>query len=947
MNNFLSHKTIKISCLTYLIFTITSYCAFSQLFSAGQNPPSVKFKQINTDQFQIIYPTLLEIEAQRMANVLTHIIDDVSNSLGQKPKPISIILQTQGVVSNGFVQMAPRRSEFYTIPGQEFDAQDWLNSLAVHELRHVVQFDKLGPNLNAPLFEELKLAIFGINLPPWFFEGDAVGIETALTSAGRGRQPNFELVLRTNELEGNKFSYSKNYFGSFKNYTPGYYPLGYFMTTKIRRDFGPDILDQILGRIKRLPIRPYNFSSSLKKYGGVTTPQLYKNTMQELDSLWKTNREKIETKTYASLQEEDTKLPTSYILPYLMEDGNVICFKGSKAQTPAIIKIKDKKEEHLLNIGPQIEPNLHYANNKVVWDEYRADPRFSQRSFNVICILDLETSKYRQLTTKTRLFSPALSADGKKIIAVKVSTENIFNLVEIDAETGDEIKSYPNPKNFTLQTPQFNQSGEQIVVTAVNADGKTLLLYRDSQMIQLLPQERQIISRPTFYQNQVIYKAHYNGIDNIYSVDLSSKKINQLTQAKFGVYQPSVNKNGILTFSDYQVQGYNIASIDLKAANTFKPLDNGNAFVNYFEPLIQQENKSDVFESTPAIVYESTPYKDIDHLFYFHSLRPIIEENPFLDDNDYGFDLASNNKLNTLISAFGYRYNNALGRSGYKASLSYQKYYPQLSLNYENRARLSFTRIINSNQDTSIVSFQWRENLTTLNIRVPYFKNWLNKNFSSSFNIETSYTNRYQATLKPNNFANKIAFPLTYQLFAGLNWATSQRDLAPKWGQNFILSYEHLPFDTNLNGENLVFRSQFYFPGFARNHSFQASYNFQTNSGIYNFGNDIPRASGFANLAPILNLSNTLLLDYRFPIFYPDWEVGALAYVKRLKGGFFVDYENIGNGKGLRSYGAELRADLNLLRFFLPGFDLGSKIIIPTKNTTKNPIFEFSLNFSF
>lgn len=930
-----------------LIFTITSHTAFSQLFSAGQNPPSVKFKQINTAQFQIIYPTPLESEAQRMANVLTNIIADVSKSLGQNPKPISIILQTQGVVSNGFVQMAPRRSEFYTIPGQEFDAQDWLNSLAVHELRHVVQFDKLGPNLNAPLFEELKLAIFGINLPPWFFEGDAVGIETILTQAGRGRQPNFELVLRTNELEGNKFSYSKNYFGSFKNYTPGYYPLGYFMTTKIRRDFGENILDQVLGRIKRLPIRPYNFSSSLKKYSGVNTPQLYKNTMQELDSLWSNGRAKIETKTYAPLNEDDTNLPTSYILPFLTEDGSIICFKGSKGQTPAIIRIKDKKEEHFLNIGPQIEPNLNYANGKVVWDEYRADPRFSQRSFNVICILDLETRKFRQLTTKTRLFSPALSSDGKKIIAVKASTENIFNLVELDAATGEEIKTFPNPKNYTLQTPQFNADGDQIVVTAVNADGKTLLLYSDNQIVELLPQERQIISRPSFYQNQVVYKAHYNGIDNIYAVDLSRKKITQLTEAKFGAYQPSVDKNGILIFSDYQVQGYNISSIDLKAANAFKPLDKANAFVNYFEPLIRQENKSDVFESTPEKVYESKAYKEIDHLFYFHSLRPIIEENPFLDDNDYGFDMASNNKLNTFISSFGYRYNNALGRSGYKTSLTYQKYYPQLSLNYENRARLAFARVINANQDTSIVSFQWRENLTTLNLRLPYFKNWLNKNFSSSFSVETSYTSRYQTTLRPNNFATQIAFPLTYQLFAGLNSATSQRDLAPKWGQNLVLSYEHLPFDDNLNGDNLVFRSQFYFPGFARNHSLQASYNFQTNSGIYNFGDDIPRASGFANLQPILNLNNTLLLDYRFPIFYPDLEVGALAFITRLKGGFFADFENIDKGNGLRSYGAELRADMNLLRFFLPSFDIGGKIIIPNKSITNNPIFEFTLNFSF
>ena len=375
-------------------------------------------------------------------------------------------------------------------------------------------------------------------------------------------------------------------------------------------------------------------------------------------------------------------------------------------------------------------------------------------------------------------------------------------------------------------------------------------------------------------------------------------------------------------------------------------MDSEIAFVNYFEPLIPQENKSDVFVNTPEKIYESKRYKDINHLFYFHSLRPIIEENPFFEDNDYGFDFASNNKLNTLISSFGYRYNNALGRSSYKASVSYQKYYPRVALNYENRARLAFTRLING-QDTIITAFQWRENLTSLNVGIPYFKNWLNKNFSSSFNIETSYTSRYQATLRPSNFANKIAFPLTYQVFVGLNSATSQRDLAPKWGQNIRLSFEHIPFDTNLSGDNLVFRSQFYFPGFARNHSLQASYNFQTNSGIYNFGDDIPRASGFANLNPILNLSNTLLLDYRFPIFYPDLEVGALAYITRLKGGFFADFENLDGGNGLRSYGAELRADMNLLRFFLPSFDLGGKIIIPTENSTKNPIFEFSLNFSF
>nr|MBC7614276.1 hypothetical protein [Pseudopedobacter sp.] len=756
-----SYKYLIFSILSAFTLLITSPSVYGQVFDASQNPPSVKFKQINTPDFQIIYPTLFEAEAQRMANTLEAIIKDVSKTLGHQPKPISIILQTQGVVSNGFVQMAPRRSEFYTIPGQEFDSQDWLNSLAVHEMRHVVQFDKLSPKLSAPLFEELKLALFGVNLPPWFFEGDAVGIETALTNAGRGRQPSFDMVLRANELSKNHFSYSKNYLGSLKSYTPGYYPLGYFMTTKIRRDGGPKILDNILERIHQLPIRPYNFSSSLKKFSGIGTHQLYLNTMNEIDSLWSDQLAKSETKDYEILNSTQSKIPTSYLLPYSTADGGIICIKGSKAKTPAITLIKNRKEESLIKIGYQTEPNLNYAADKVVWDEYRSDPRFDQRSFNVICKYNLQTKKYIQLTSKTRLFSPALSPDGKKIIAVKVSTEGIFNLIELNAETGEEIKTYKNPQNFTLQFPSYNSNGDKIVVAAVNEQGKTILLIdnKNDTQEQLIAQVHQIIARPIFYQDKIIFKAHYNGIDNIYALNLKDKEISQLSFAKFGAFNPSVNKDGTLLFNNYQAEGYQISLIDLNKPEAFTSKPLSSLFIEYFKPLISQENRSNVFVDIPTKTYESKSYRDINHLFYFHSIQPIYESNAFNNGNNFGFDLVSNNKLNTSSSYVGYRFNNALNKNEYRAGFSYLKYYPQLSLDYENRARLSYTPKINGT-DTSFVAFQWRENVTSFKVNLPFYTNWLNKSFYSSVSIESSYTNRYQFILQPTDFLTKVKFPL-------------------------------------------------------------------------------------------------------------------------------------------------------------------------------------------
>ena len=312
MNQLSKYKNLFISILILIILISISPTATAQLFDSDQNPPTLKWRQINTPDFQILYPDEFETEAQRMANTLQNIISNVSHTLKIKPRKITVILQNQSTSSNGFVQLAPRRSEFSTTPPQDFDYQDWLNSLAVHELRHVVQFDKLTGKLKAPLFEDLALSIFGITLPPWFYEGDAVGIETSLTQSGRGRLPSWDISIRTNTLSGKKYSYSKDYLGSAKSLTPGYYQLGYFMTTKLRRDYGANILDSVMRRIARNPIRPYNLSNSIKKYTTLNTWQLHQETIKELSKIWNEQLKKLETKTYETLNKRKDKIPASY-----------------------------------------------------------------------------------------------------------------------------------------------------------------------------------------------------------------------------------------------------------------------------------------------------------------------------------------------------------------------------------------------------------------------------------------------------------------------------------------------------------------------------------------------------------------------------------------------------------------------------------------------------------
>lgn len=938
-------KTLYISVFTLFILCKSIVSVNAQIFNSEQNPPGIKWMQIRTENFQIIYPIELSVEAQRMSNTLEHLIDGVSKSLNKKARPITIVLQNQGVISNGFVQLAPRRSEFYTTPPQNLDFQDWLNGLAIHELRHVVQFDKLTPGLKAPFFEELALAIFGISLPPWFYEGDAVGMETALSHAGRGRLPDWELVFKTNTLSTLPYSYSKNYFGSLKDLTPGYYQLGYFMTTKLRRDYGTNIIDSILSRVGRNPLRPYNLSNSIKKFTGLNSRLLHDSTVAELKSLWQKQTTAQVLVNYAILNKRSDSLPANYLLPVIRSKGEIIALKQNLKNTPTLILIDSEGKERILcKIGFQTEYNFRYAAGKIVWDELRFDKRYGKRSFNVINIYDLVSGKVKQITHKSRFFSPSLSPDAKTIIAVKINNSNLFSLIEMDAKNGNILNEYHVKEGFSLQSPSYNEQGDKIISVIMSKDGAALIEFNqaDGNQTIIAPFQRQQISRPVYAGKNILFRAHYEGVNNIYCLT-PEKKVISLSTASFGATNPSYDKeNNRLLFNNYQIKGYDIASIPLDLQTPNRELV--NTFIDYASVLVDQEANSTILDSIPKNKYPVKSYKEINNLFNFHSLSPGAKNSETNNELSVGLTLKSNNQLNTFDLYGGFQYNSGLRRSEYVAGISFKRFYPILNITHTNRANLNYFR-----QNNILTPVNWRENLTEAEVIIPFIFNKLNKTYRMGLRSSTSFTSRYDIQNRPNNFINKLKFPMRYQIYFSRNTQRSLRDLAPTWGQNFSFSYFHLPFQNLINGKLLSFRSAIYTPGLMSNHSFQSSFNYQKTSGAYGFNIDIPRISGYGNLSLNYQLRNTLLLDYRFPLFYPDSEIGPFAYIKRVKGGFFADFENIGKGSPFtpRTFGLELSSDMNLMRFLLPNFELAGKLILSRDNGIRKPILEFGFQYEF
>jgi len=929
-------KKLIIKSIITISLSLASHGSFAQIFNAEQNPLSVKWRQINVSGFRLIYPAELEREAQRMANTVSHIYPQIGSSLGRQKTSIPILLQNQGVIANGFVQLGPKKSEFYATPPQQFDSQDWLNNLAVHELRHVAQFDKLSAGRLYPFPEQVYLAWFGVSIPTWFFEGDAVSTETSLTKAGRGRQPSWIMPYRTSLLEGKKLSYSKAYFGSEKDITPGYYQLGYLIASNIRQQYGKEIFDEVLTDIQKRPFRLYPFSNSLKKFTGKGTQQWFKDTQDSVKKSWLAQASASPSKTYAPIN-NPAKINTNYYFPVKLENGKILTLKQSKSETPHFITIdQNGKESSLLHIAYQEQPWFSYVNGKIVWDEVRYDPRFRQRNYSVICSFDLKTGHTRKLRGKSRIFSPSLSADGKKIVAVKIGLDNQSNLVELDAENGAILRTFSNPDNLILQTPSYDDTGLLIAFISVTEKGKALwTMDQTGKTTQLISESAQQLSRPVFIKQQIAFNAHYGGIDNIYSVDIQSKKISALSASKYGAFNatPNANKDSIL-FNNFGSTGYNIAAAAIQA----EPLS-ANQFVYFGAAAEKQENTGNVFEHIPDSVYSSKPYRAFSNLFNFHSITPTIT-----DENQGGLQLSSDNLLNTLNVFAAADYHSDLRRFEYSSGFTLKSFYPVFSATYRNRPRRTF---YSSGQ--TIQQGDWRENTIKVQAAVPINLNALNDNFGLSGRIATSYTQLYMPENLPKNFISTLKFPMEYGITLNHNVRQAERDIAPRWGQILRLTYLNQPFDKQLAGELFAAEAYLYVPGLAKNHSFLMNYNYQTTSGIRRYDQEIPTVYGYNNIPARSKLSNTLLLNYRFPIAFPDAELGPLAYVRNLRGGVFCNYENIGSETNLgepKTYGFELRTSLNALRY-QAFVDLGTRFVFVNKIYHQNPILELILNYSF
>ncbi|GJM29119.1 MAG: hypothetical protein DHS20C17_17540 [Cyclobacteriaceae bacterium] len=927
---------IKIDRLTQIICIIVCFSAplsVQAQVNVGLNPPDISWFQINNPDYQVIYPKSRQNDAFRVADLLDRIVSNDSLTLSYPPIRVPIILQNQTVIPNGFVTIGPWRSEFNLNPPQfQFAGTvPWLDMLTIHEYRHVQQVANArrgfaGKSLRV-LFGQGGWAFYNRGvMPRWYLEGDAVYAETILSKGGRGRSPDFERAYRALRLSGLNYNYEKASFQSYKDFVPSHYHLGYFLTTYARKNFGADVWDRVLNDTYSKP-GLYRFSKAVKNHTGSSTKELYSSAMMDLDHWWNNQDADIFPLESNQLSKSPDKVYTNYRYPNYSSDSSLVVLKSSLSQIRTLYTLRRGTEQKLVIPGVSLSENYSLGGGVLGWNEVRFHPRWSNKTYSVIRLYDLQTGKLRKITSRSRFFGVGLSNDGKWIAAIEVLTTGDVNLVILDAQSGQVNHKTSVPEGDMLSFPRWNDDNRTVIVAGRNLSGNFLNSYDvpTRSWKKLIAPTFNTIDRIYPKGKYVYFSSSRTGVQNIFALDITTTEMFQITDSRFGAFDPAVSPDGRkLAYSEYTAMGFQIRELLLTDALWKQPITAGNLGSNYYLDLIPQE-VGDITQNTVKKSHEVAPYK-----YFTKGLLNIHSWYPFVSTEEFGFGVLSKNIMSTLAINGQFTYNTNENSWKTLVGSSYGAFFPILDIDLSTGQRES-NFLLSVTDSVNLYVGKWKEHTFSGGIRLPF--NITHGAYPSSISLSSKY--RYYLV----DYLDGVTDNARDENFGSLDFdfgflrlqSRAHQNINPRWGQTLKINYQKTLGNTENHGEIFTVNSSLFFPGALANHSLFLTGGYQKEDIVnsYRFEDIFTNARGYSSF-PFERIYR-VSVNYTLPIWYPDLSIGSLAFFKRLRGNMFYDYSEgdlFGSKVPLRSYGLEIVTDFRLVRLVEvgAGVRLGRKV---------------------
>ena len=702
--------------LSALLILCAGFTAKAQFYSYGNDRGSLKWSQIQTRTYRVVYPRGLDSLARVYALNLEKVAAPVSGSIGYRPneafrKKMPVILHPYSASANGMVSLVPRRMELLTNPEMYgTEVLPWVQDLCIHESRHVsqLQFAREGGwrFWNVLIGEFGAGALSAIYCGPAFFEGDAVMAETALTGAGRGRSADFLEYMRASFSEGQYRDYWKWRYGSQNRYTPDYYKVGYITMAGMSTMFGePDFTKRYYQRLDaHHGVAFNNFQKTVRDVSGMKFKDAFSRICENLDSTWRADALSRGPFTQAQAVTSDKRLHTEY--SSLQEYGNsILALRKGISETASLVRIWPDGSEEKLRGFASTTSTLHVNpdDGRVYWTEYRRDPRWSLESYSDVRFLDPE-GKVRTLTKGHRYFNPAPC--GTVVAVVELLPDGSQTVTVLDSGTGEAIEVTGVPDG--LQAVETAWLGGRLYVSAISEEGSGI--YQVSDFKRIFAAGKVKIKRLSACAERLVFLSDLNGVDEIYSLEPASGEFLQLTSSPNGTGDFAFAAD-TLYFTTLHSTGRNVFKTP-QSSLLFRPAIPSDNYRYEMADKLSGDEKIPVPESFSTPVSGPSDYSKLGHAVKIHSWLPLyfncddvssLSFETIYQSAGLGATAFFQNELSTLSGLAGIKVDPSSGwRPSGHLKLTWSGLYPVLEAQVDFNDRLAQETEIKLNEGNEI-----------------------------------------------------------------------------------------------------------------------------------------------------------------------------------------------------------------------------------------------------
>ncbi len=909
--------------------------SLAQYYSWGSDAP-MKWSKIEGDRVQVIYPDTTSALAHRVLSYINAVQPDISYGFRRGALDLPFVIHPENFSSNGLVMWMPKRVEFLSSPATESYSMLWSKQLVAHEYRHAVQYNNLN-NSWVKIFSYIlgqQGSAIGLAFMPLFaLEGDAVMIETQMSTYGRGLQPSFTMEYRAigDEMLSKK-NIDKWFCGSYRQNIPNHYQFGYQFMSYAQQRYNENVWNKAIQYTTRNPYLVFFSSSGLRKYYNTDVETISRDAFAELNNLWRPLRSVPNSMQIIS--KVDSTNYTTYSHPIGLARGEVLSLKSSYDKSSRFVLSTTDSEEVILKTG-SISTRPSYGAGRVWWTEYRRSKLFDERVNSQLCYMDLSDRRSKIVKGANKaLYAEVIDNKLDHIAYVEYAPSGYYTVVERKGDT--ELRRLKVAFPTEIHGLAWDDATKKLYIIATDDSGMWLGVESRGGFEQLHEGRYITISNLRAKGGMLYFGSIASGLDELHSFDITSRVETQITSSTYGSFQPSTPEGEYIYATTYNKYGYHLSrqradSVQREIYPRQTPLNKVNPQRESLG-LINIDNVR--FTAVDSVELNKSSnhhkYSKLGHLVNIHSWIP-ARINPFelLDeqtlDVGLGATIMSQNQLSSSEGYLSYGYdfdqgslvNGALYYTGWGVKLGAEFSYGGDRQIYSFDAPApdySFSKYLSFSASASLpLYFQrgyWTRQLT----------------LTAGWNYSNGLVLNIQKMIESGEAeycegVNKLSLGIGFGNYA----RSSFRDFITPLGYYVSLGYSTNP--TNQEFSSLLSSyTKLYLPGFLPHNSLTIAASYQTNVGGYEINGYKPLSyksvyilpQGYTSSDIITNNYIASTIDYQLPVWYPEGGIEGLIYFKRirLKGGFeyaqFDDYKGIKNR--LYSYGGGVVSDINFFR---------------------------------